>query len=451
MAKVKQKKSVQELLQEAIIPNNQAPFPIPDNWCWTKLGCFSNIIAGGTPSRSNANFWGKGIPWVKISDMTSMYISSTEEEITEAGLENSSAKILKKGTLLFSIFATIGSISILDIRACTNQAIVGIILPTCICKEFIYYSFLLLRDTIIAKGKGVAQKNINQTILKEFHLPIAPFEEQKRIVDKIESLFSKLDEAKELIQKSLDEFEDRKAAILHKAFNGELTINYSINDKNKTWKRCVLNDVADYKKGPFGSSITKAMFVEKGENTYKVYEQGNAIRKTTNYGKYYISEMKFQELKTFEVKGGDIIVSCAGTIGETYMLPVNCEPGIINQALMRVRLYNNIVPKYFTYYFGEILKTDVNLNAKGIAIKNIPRFSVLKSLPIPLPSIEEQQEIVRILDSFFEKEDKSKELLDMIDQIEEMKKSILSRAFRGELGTHSDDDEPAIELLKKII
>ena len=301
-----------------------------------------------------------------------------------------------------------------------------------------------------AAAKGIAQQNLSTESIKNSNITLAPIEEQKRIVDKIELLFSRLDEAKELILNSLDEFEDRKSTILHKAFNGELTACYR-KQNEISWKNCVLNDVADYKKGPFGSSITKAMFVEKGESTYKVYEQGNAIRKTINYGRYYISEKKFQELKSFEVKGGDIIVSCAGTIGETFMLPENCERGIINQALMRVRLYDNIVPQYFIYYFGEVLKQDVNSKAKGIAIKNIPRFSVLKQLPIKLPPLQEQQEIVRILDGFFEKEDKSKELLDMIDQIEEMKKSILARAFRGELGTHSDTDEPAIELLRKIL
>lgn len=441
MAKVKQKKSVQELLQEAIIPNNQAPFPIPDNWCWTKLGCFSNIIAGGTPSRSNANFWGKGIPWVKISDMTSMYISSTEEEITEAGLENSSAKILKKGTLLFSIFATIGSISILDIRACTNQAIVGIILPTCICKEFIYYSFLLLKDTIIAKGKGVAQKNINQTILKEFHLPIAPFEEQKRIVDKIESLFSKLDEAKELIQKSFDEFENRKAAILYKAIHGQLI------KKTTSWNKVILKDVVyEFQYGTSKKSEKKGKAI--------VIRMGNLQAGKIDWNDLAYSNDDEDILK-YKLQKGDVLfnrTNSAALVGKTSIYEDE-RLAIFAGYLIRLKYDKNLIIGRFLNYllnsqdakeYCSRVKTDA-VNQSNINAKKIAMFSFM------LPSLEEQQEIVRILDSFFEKEDKSKELLDMIAQIEEMKKSILSRAFRGELGTHSDDDEPAIELLKKII
>ena len=98
------------------------------------------------------------------------------------------------------------------------------------------------------------------------------------------------------------------------------------------WCWTTLDVVADYKKGPFGSAITKAMFVPKGPDTYKVYEQGNAIRKTIDYGEYYVTAEKFEELKGFKVKPGDLIVSCAGTIGETFQLPDNIEEGVINQA-----------------------------------------------------------------------------------------------------------------------
>ena len=99
-----------------------------------------------------------------------------------------------------------------------------------------------------------------------------------------------------------------------------------------------MQDIAEYKKGPFGSSVTVDMFVEKGENTYKVYEQKNAINADSTLGWYYLTERDYRSLQDFSVRSGDIIVSCAGTIGKCYILPENTEPGIINQALMRVRI-----------------------------------------------------------------------------------------------------------------
>lgn len=104
------------------------------------------------------------------------------------------------------------------------------------------------------------------------------------------------------------------------------------------WAWCKLDDLAFYKKGPFGSSLTKAMFVSKGDDTYKVYEQKNAIQKDCTLGTYYISKEKYESLSGFAIQPFDIIVSCAGTIGETYVLPRNIQKGIINQALMLIRL-----------------------------------------------------------------------------------------------------------------
>jgi len=201
---------------------------------------------------------------------------------------------------------------------------------------------------------------------------------------------------------------------------------------NWVWTR--LNFIAQYKKGPFGSSITKAMFVPKSDTTYKVYEQGVAIRKDVNYGTYYITEEKYKELKGFKVYPGDLIVSCAGTVGETYQLPDDIEPGIINQALMRVKINSNMNLQYFLMYFDEILRDDIRSKSKGTAIKNIPPFSVLKLMPYPLPPLAEQQRIVDRIQSLFEKLAQAKELIqEVLDIFENRKAAILNKAFTGEL------------------
>ena len=137
------------------------------------------------------------------------------------------------------------------------------------------------------------------------------------------------------------------------------------------------------------------MFVPRGDDAVKVYEQKNAIQKNHTLGTYYITRQYYEsKMKNFTVEPGDILVSCAGTIGETYVLPENIELGIINQALMRMTIYAPINLDYFLLYFDYVLKQTAKETSNGSAIKNIPPFDIFKKLILPLPPIEEQKRIV---------------------------------------------------------
>ena len=217
------------------------------------------------------------------------------------------------------------------------------------------------------------------------------------------------------------------------------------------WAWCKLDDLAFYKKGPFGSSLTKAMFVSKGDDTYKVYEQKNAIQKDCTLGTYYISKEKYESLSGFAIQPFDIIVSCAGTIGETYVLPRNIQKGIINQALMLIRLYYRDIEQFYLLYFDFILKEEAKNSSKGTAIKNIPPFDVLKNFYIPIPPLKEQ---IRILDEI----NKWMSFVELIETgtanlqnvIKQTKSKVLDLAIHGKLVPQDPMDEPASELLKRI-
>ena len=171
-------------------------------------------------------------------------------------------------------------------------------------------------------------------------------------------------------------------------------------DIPNSWEWCRLDSIGVYKKGPFGSALTKSIFVKKSNDTVKVYEQKNAIYKNEKLGDYYITKEYFEaHMKGFEVNSGDIIVSCAGTIGETFILPDNIEKGIINQALMRIRLFNSVYKPYFLIYFDYIIKKAAQQTSKGSAIKNIPPFDIFKQMPFPIPPIQEQERIVNRLEN----------------------------------------------------
>ena len=218
-----------------------------------------------------------------------------------------------------------------------------------------------------------------------------------------------------------------------------------------SWEWVKLDELAQYKKGPFGSSLTKAMFVPNSDNTFKVYEQKNAIQKDATLGNYFISESHFERLKGFEVLPNDIIVSCAGTIGETYIMPTGIKRGIINQALMYIRPFLSVITPFYLIYFDFIIKGDSKTDSKGTAMKNIPPFEILKNYLFPLPPLEEQVRIIQELDKWFglinEIETSKQDLQGIVKQV---KDKILSLAISGKLVSQDPNDEPASELLKRI-
>lgn len=171
-----------------------------------KLGDVCEIQSGGTPSRAISDFWSNGtIPWVKISDFNGKYLNNTQEYITQKGFENSSAKMFDKGTILYTIFATLGETCILNIDATTNQAIAGIkIIDNRIEKDYLYNFLLSKKSCVNDIGRGVAQNNINLKILKAFEIPVLSVEHQKRIANKLDKVTDLIDKRKKQLKK-LDE------------------------------------------------------------------------------------------------------------------------------------------------------------------------------------------------------------------------------------------------------
>lgn len=229
----------------------------------------------------------------------------------------------------------------------------------------------------------------------------------------------------------------------------------------KGWTVVYLPDICkltpgSIKRGPFGSSITKSMFVPNSGEVYKVYEQGNAIRKTVEYGDYWLKKTDYESLKNFSVAEGDVLVSCAGTIGEIFRIPKNFPPGVINQALLKLTLNEEVIDyDFFEIMFNglvEILKS----NAVGSAIKNLASVKFLKyEVPILLPPLLEQKRIVTQTNCLLKKVEEYAESYHKLEKLntefpEKLKKSFLQYAMEGKLVEQNLDDEPASELLKRI-
>jgi type I restriction enzyme, S subunit len=222
------------------------------------------------------------------------------------------------------------------------------------------------------------------------------------------------------------------------------------------WLSCEFQDVVEsFKRGPFGSAIKKEFFVPDG---YKVYEQKNAIYDDPSLGDYYITKEKYEELEAFHVKAGDFIVSCSGTIGKISQLPPSSKKGVINQALLRIRLNPELLElRFFLYLFrSESFQRKVLVETKGSAMKNIAGVKDLKPIPFFLPPLNEQKRIVAKIEELFgELETAVASLKKAQAQLKTYRQALLKHAFEGKLtavwrAAHADQLEDAHTLLQCI-
>jgi len=299
---------------------------------------------------------------------------------------------------------------------------------------------------------GTTRLKLTQASMNKIIIPLVPLAEQQRIVERIESLFAKLDEAKENMQNVLEGFETRKAAILHKAFTGELTAKWRKQHgvSMDTWEEKKLGDVTDILSS---KRIYKNEYVNEGIPFFRSSEIVDLYEYGYTEPKFFISKDRYDEInKKYGVpEVGDLLVTSVGTIGKTWIVDERkfyYKDGNITQ----VKKNSSINMKYLNYFIcSENFKKQVSDTVAGTAY-NALTIIKFKNILISIPTLPEQTEIVRIIDGLLAKEQQANELSEnALAKIDLIKKSILARAFRGELGTNNPADEPAVELLKRML
>lgn len=446
MAKKKQiELTIEEKLQNALVPKEEQPYKIPSNWCWIRLENIAEWGSGGTPSRKRKEYYNGNIPWIKTGELNNGYIFNSEEKITELGLKNSSAKLYPINTVIIAMYgATIGKVGILSIEATTNQACACAIVYKNILFKYVFHYLIYQKEAFINKSKGGAQPNLSQEIIKKHEIPLPPIKEQQRIVNRIESLFAKLDRAKELIENTLAQFEQNKMAILHKAFTGELTAK---------WRKENNIDLSSWEKIKLGE-VLLPMQTKKPTGQFFRYIDIDAIdnkRQIVKAPKLILTE-KAPSRASRGVETGNILFSMvrpylkniaqidsdlSGCIASTGFYVCRCKPELNSRFLYYLFIFDKTID-----YLMQFMKGD---NSPSI------RKDDLLNMKIDLPTIEEQQEIVNILDKLLAKYNKIKNLEQQLEKIELLKKAILAKVFRGELGTNNPDEESAENLLKEIL
>lgn len=451
MPKKKTALTIEERLQQALVPAEEQPYEVPENWVWVRLENVASWGSGGTPSRKHEEYYNGDILWIKTGELNNGWIYDTEEKITDEGLKKSSAKLFPPYSVLIAMYgATIGKVAILGVPATTNQACACAVCNQSLLYMYLFYYCISQKNVFIEKGKGGAQPNISQIILKQHPIPLPPLSEQQRIVERIEELFAKLDEAKERLQEVANSFAVRKAAILHKAFTGELTKQWRLKNgvSDESWEEKNLGDVCSKITDGTHNSPTNSLTGEYMYVTAKnIKDTGIDLSNIT----YVTKEIHKEIYSRCDVVYGDVLyIKDGATAGIATINTLKEEFSMLSSvALIRADLKlatNEFIKTYLNYRKKEILK-----NISGSAITRLT-LSKIKNIAISLPSLPEQHEIVRLIDDLLARERAAQQATEQaLASIDLMKKSILARAFRGELGTNKASETSALELLRQVL
>lgn len=443
MARAKKEAALtpEERLQAALVPDWEWPYKLPENWCWTTIKNVATVVTGGTPAKNNSDYYGGEFPFFKPADLDAgRHVSEASEYLSDLG--KSVSRIIPAQATAVCCIGSIGKCGFLDVEGATNQQINSAIPYFNALYQYFYMNTEFFTNQLRNSASATTIAIVNKTKMESCYYPLAPLAEQQRIVDRIESLFAKLDEAKEKAQAVVDSFETRKAAILHKAFTGELTAKWREEhgvsiDNWKTTRfdsvaaiRSNLVDPAEYQSFPHIAPDN----IEKKTGVLLEYHTIAEDGVTSGKHRFYSGQILYSKIRPYLSKA--VVVDF---------------DGLCSADMYPIEAYQNARCLWYYMLSDEFLLQASTAGSRSV----LPKINQkeLSALTVHLPTNDrEQEEIARILDELFDKEQQTKEAAEVVlDQIELMKKSILARAFRGELGTNDPNEESVVELLRQVI
>ena len=384
-----------------------------------KLGDLCEIQSGGTPSRSKPEFWVEGnIPWVKIKDINSKYVDKVEEHITELGLQCSSAKLFSRETILYTIFATIGEVAILDIDAATNQAIAGLYLKSeKVLKDYLYYFLISIKNRVKNDSRGVAQNNINLTYLKNIEVPIVEIAHQQEICDNLSTINQIIAQRnKQLIELS---------NLVKSRFNdlfGDPVLNEMGWEKYRLSKLTLKIGSGATPRGGRESYVKEGIALIRSMNVY----DGKFIFKDLAY----LTNVQAEKLNNVIVESDDVLLNITGaSVSRCCIVPQNILPARVNQHVSIIRCKKHLLSPIFlnqlliTSEFKSLL---LKIGESSGATRQAITKNQIEELYIPLPPLSLQNEFA----DFVAQVDKSQLAIQKsLEELETLKKSLMQEYF----------------------
>ena len=454
MARGKKKESLtpEERLQAALVPDWEQPYKVPENWCWMRGRAFLKPMETKRPEGEVFRY----IDIDSIDNKRQQVIEPKNLQVKDA--PSRASRKLRTGDTVFSMVRPyLMNIAYIDETISNSIASTGFYVCTPTENVNSLYLYYLMTSPYTVDGlnrymKGDNSPSIRKDDIENYVYPIPPLPEQQRIVDRIESLFAKLDEAKQKAQDALDSFETRKAAILHKAFTGELTAQWRKEHGvgMESWETRTSTQLFEYVTS--GSRGWAKYYADSGDIFIRM---GNLDHGTIELD---FSDIQYVDLppqiegQRTKLQKNDILISITADIGMVGLVREITKDTYINQhiALARPAARNNA--EFLAWY----LVSDVGLQQMRRKQRGATKIGLglddIRSLKLLVPTEKEQTEIVRILDDLLAREQQAKEAAEgVLDQIDLIKKAILARAFRGELGTNDPNEESAVELVKRAL
>lgn len=428
------------------VPEEEQPYPIPENWRWVKFSSVIELISGRDAALTDCNSEGIGIPYILGASNIENNTFTIERWIETPQV------ISNKGDILLSVKGTIGKLYIQQEEKVNISRQIMAIRPTEILnRKFAYLFLLLVCDELREAGNGLIP-GISRADILDKAFPFMPLPEQHRIVTRIESLFAKLDEAKEKAQAVVDGFELRKSAIMHKAFTGELTEQWRKEHGAglESWEKRKLKDCGDWYGGGT-PSMAHPEYWDGGDLPWITSKdmKSDIIEDTllhTNMAGVNNSSANYIERPSV------LFVMRSGILRRTLPIAMVKVPFTVNQDLKAVSPVNDLDLEYFFWVCKNAEKRMLGTCMKnGTTVESI-NTKTLMEFEIPIASRSEQREIVNCIIGLLDKEQQAKEAAEaVLAQIDTMKKAILARAFRGEMGTNDPEEESMGELLRAIL
>ncbi|KVN74616.1 restriction endonuclease subunit S [Burkholderia ubonensis] len=417
---------------------------LPAHWGIASLKWLCQRYSGGTPDKNRPEYWEEGtIPWLNSGAVNDGRIYEPSAFITQAAFENSSAKWIPSGALVMALAGqgkTKGMVAQLMIESTCNQSMAAIVLNELVNARFTYWWLACNYQNIRNMAGGDLRDGLNLELLGTIPCLLPPLFEQSIIAAFLDRETAKIDAliaAQEKLVVLLTE--KRQATISHAVTHG-LNPDAPMKDSGVAWLGYVPAHwrvvplkrlLADVKAGPFGSALTKEMYVASG---YRVYGQEQVIPADFSVGDYYIDDSKYTELQQYSVRAGDILISCVGTFGKIAIVPENAEPGIINPRLIRVRVGANLSGRYLEAVLrSSVVFEQFSMVSRG-GTMDVINIGTLNAVTLAVPPMREQEDLLAFLDEETTKLDQLKsEAERAIDLLKERRSALIAAAVTGKI------------------
>jgi len=428
---------------------------LPVGWDLATLSDVGEIVSGGTPSTTVSEYWNGDINWISPVDLSGYagkYISKGKKSITVLGLQKSSAKLMPKGSVLFSSRAPIGYVAIAADELSTNQGFKSIIPGKSIFNEYLYYFLKFAKKQAEDLASGTTFKEISLTNFAKIQIPLPPLAEQHRIVAKIEELFSNLDKGIERLKAAQQQLKIYRQSVLKWAFEGKLTSRSTREGSSiEFWRFFKLAEITlKIQIGPFGTQLHREDYVENGIPLINpMHIQNGQIIPDV---KYTITQKKKETLAEYILRKGDIILGRRGEMGRCALVQTKESGWLCGTGSLYIRPSLEMLNSKFLYYFlnSETAKKYLEENAAGTTMANL-NSKIIRCLPIKLPPLNEQQKIVTEIESRLSICDKMEEIIAQnLLQTKALQQSILKQAFEGKLVPQDPKDVPTTSCWDKL-